>query len=127
MRKGVNVCPIRTDDDLDAALARVNEIFFAKAGTKEADERDVLATLIEAYEDEHYPILPSDPIEALKFWMDQNDLSQADLVPYMGASSRVSEVLSGKRSLTVKMIRALHDGLGIPTDSLIGTTPSRVA
>jgi HTH-type transcriptional regulator/antitoxin HigA len=120
MSHAVLVRPLHSAEDYESAMARIREIFYAKPGSPESDELDILWTLAEAFEREHYPLPPPDPVGALKFWMDQHDLRQADLIPYLGASSRVSEILSGKRKLTVEMIRKLHEGLGIPTDCLIG-------
>ncbi len=114
------VRPIRDDADYDAALARVVCLMDSPINSPERDELDVLTTLIEVYEEEHYPIdLPS-PIEAIQFRMEQAGLSQADLVPYIGSRAKVSEVLSGKRPLTLKMIRALNTHLNIPAEVLIG-------
>jgi HTH-type transcriptional regulator / antitoxin HigA len=110
---------IKTEAELRKALARVEVIWDAKKGTPEADELDVLAMLIERYEDEAYPIGLPTPIEAIKFRMEQQGLSQKDLIPFIGSSGRVSEVLSGKRELTLPMIRALNEGLGIPAEVLI--------
>lgn len=115
----VNVSPIRTEADYEAALTRAAELMDALAGTPEEDELDVLADLIEAYEDRHFPIGDPDPIGALEFFMDQQDLSRADLIPYIGSRTKVSEVLSGKRSITMSMARALHEHLGIPADMLL--------
>ncbi|ANK83369.1 MAG: hypothetical protein TEF_08535 [Rhizobiales bacterium NRL2] len=114
------VRPIRDDADYDAALARIDCLMDATDGSPERDELDVLTTLVEVYEDEHYPIDLPTPIEAIQFRMEQANLSQADLVPYFGSRAKVSEVLSGKRTLTLKMIRALNTHLGIPADVLIG-------
>lgn len=112
--------PIRSDADYDAALARVDHLMASPASRGARDELDVLATLIEVYEEAHFRIdLPS-PVEAIQFRMEQANLSQADLVPYIGSRAKVSEVLSGKRTLTLKMIRALNVHLGIPADVLIG-------
>lgn len=115
----VNVSPIRTEADYEAALARAAELMDALVETPEEDELDVLADLIEAYEDRHFPIGDPDPIGALEFFMDQKDLSRADLIPYIGSRAKVSEVLSGKRSITMSMARALHEHLGIPADMLL--------
>jgi HTH-type transcriptional regulator/antitoxin HigA len=111
--------PIRNDRDLRAAFKRLDLIFQSAAGTPEAEEMEVLATLIEAYENKHYPISPPDPIEAIKFRMEQQGLSPADLQPYIGASGRVSEVLNGKRPLSLRMVKRLHEGLRIPYESLL--------
>ena len=115
----VNVSPIRTEADYEAALARAAKLMDALAGTPEEDELDVLADLIEAYEDRHCPVGDPDPIDAIEFFMDQQDLSRADLIPYIGSRAKVSEVLSGKRSITMSMVRALHKHLGIPADVLL--------
>lgn len=115
----MNIKPIRNDDDLQAAFVRLEHIWAAEAGTAEADELEILTLLIEKYEDEHYPIGPSDPIEAIKFRMDQMGLTPKDLEPYIGPSGRVSEVLNRKRRLSLRMIKRLHDGLNIPYDSLM--------
>jgi HTH-type transcriptional regulator/antitoxin HigA len=114
------VRPIRDEADYDAALARIDCLMDAPEGSPDRDELDVLTTLVEVYEDKHYPIDLPTPIEAIHFRMEQADLSQADLVPYIGSRAKVSEVLSGKRMLTLKMIRALHTHLGIPAEVLIG-------
>ena len=111
--------PIRNDRDLHRALKRIDELWDAKPGTLRGDELDVLMLLVEKYEDEHFEIPASDPVEAIKFVMEQNDLSRKDLEPYIGTSGRVSEVLSKKRNLTLAMIKKLHAGLKIPYESLI--------
>lgn len=113
---------IRTEQDLAAALTRVDQLWGAEMGTPEGDELEVLALLIEKYEDEHYPMPPSDPVEAIKFRMDQQGLTPRDLEPYIGPSGRVSEVLNRKRPLSLRMIRRLHEGLHIPYESLLATT-----
>jgi HTH-type transcriptional regulator/antitoxin HigA len=111
--------PIKTEADYDAALEQISLLMDAKAGTSEADELEVLATLVECYEAEYYPINLPDPIAAIRFRMEQEDLSQRDLIPYIGSRSKVSEVLSGKRPLTLQMMRSLHQHLGIPADVLL--------
>ncbi|MDO9319290.1 MAG: transcriptional regulator [Gammaproteobacteria bacterium] len=111
--------PIRNDDDLRAAFLRLEPIFQAQEGTPEADERDVLVTLIEAYEQKHYVISSADPIEAIKFRMEQQGLTPKDLEPFIGGSGRVSEVLNHKRPLSLRMIKRLHEGLHIPYESLL--------
>lgn len=115
----MNIKPIRNHDDLRDALARIDQIIDSKEGTQEYDELDILSTLVEKFENDHCPILPPDPIEAIKFRMDQLGLKQADLAKYLGGKNRVSEVLSRKRSLSKKMIRSLHENLNIPSDSLL--------
>ena len=111
--------PVKNDRELNRALKRIDELWGAKINTPKGDELDVLMLLVEKYEDEHYAIPASDPIEAIKFLMEQNSLSRKDLEPYIGSSGRVSEVLGRKRNLTLAMIRKLHEGLKIPYESLI--------
>lgn len=115
----MKIKPIRNDDDLRAALRRLDAVFQAKVGTPEADEMEVLVTLIEAYENKHYPISPPDPVEAIKFRMEQQGLTVRDLEAYIGPSGRVSEVLNRKRPLSLRMVKRLHDGLRIPYESLL--------
>lgn len=110
---------IRTEEEYQEALARMDEIFDAQRGTPESEELEDLADLIELYESKHHPIDPPDPISAIRFRMDQAGLKQRDLVPYIGSRSKVSEVLSGKRDITMSMARALHEHLGIPADVLL--------
>jgi HTH-type transcriptional regulator/antitoxin HigA len=114
--------PIRSEADDEAALDEVGRLWGAKSGTPEGDRLDVLATLIDAYEAQHYPMDPPDPIEAIKFRMEQQGLSRKDLEPMIGGRGRVAEVLNRKRSLSIDMIRRLHDGLGISADVLIRPT-----
>lgn len=111
--------PIKTNKDYKLALARLESIFDAKPGTPEGDELEVLGILLENYEEEHFPIGFPDPIEALKFRMEQLGYSQNDLAQVVGLKSRASEILNRKRKLTLEMIRKLHESLGIPTDVLI--------
>jgi HTH-type transcriptional regulator/antitoxin HigA len=115
----MTIRPIRTDDDLRAAFRHLETIYQADEGTPEADERDVLVTVIEAYENEHYAFGPTDPVEAIKFRMEQQGLTPRDLEPYIGPSGRVSEVLNRKRPLSLRMVKRLHDGLKIPYESLL--------
>lgn len=111
--------PVKNDRELNRALKRVDELWGAKPGTPKGDELDVLMLLIEKYEDEHFAIPASDPVEAIRFLMEQNNMSRKDLEPYIGASGRVSEVLGRKRNLTLAMIKKLHAGLKIPYECLI--------
>jgi HTH-type transcriptional regulator/antitoxin HigA len=115
--------PIRTKADYEKALGDAEHLWGAKSGTLEGDRLDVLATLIDAYEAEHYPMDPPDPVEAIKFRMEQQGLSRKDLEPLIGTRTRVAEVLNRKRSLSIGMIRRLHDSLGISAEVLI--RPSR--
>jgi len=110
---------IKTEADYEAALARLDELLDAEPGSPEGDEFEVWATLIATYEEEAFPIDLPDPIAAIRFRMEQAGLKQADLVPYIGSASRVSEVLKGKRTLSLSMIRKLHEGLGIPAEVLL--------
>ena len=110
---------IRTEEDYDAALARISELFQAETGTPDGDERDVLVDLVEMYEEKHYPIGYPSPIAAIEFRMDQAGLTPRDLEPYIGSRARVSEVLSGKRAITMAMARALHEHLGISAEVLL--------
>ena len=112
--------PIRNEKDYERALAEVEVLWGAKAGTPKGDRLDILATLIEAYETEHYPMDPPGPIEAIKFRMEQQGLSRKDLEEILGTRTRVSEVLNRKRGLSINMIRALHEKLGISAEILIG-------
>ena len=111
--------PIKSDRELNRALKRIDELWGAKSDTLKGDELDVLMLLVEKYEDERFAIPTSDPVEAIKYLMEQNSLSRKDLEPYIGASGRVSEVLNRKRTLTLAMIKKLHAGLKIPYESLI--------
>jgi HTH-type transcriptional regulator / antitoxin HigA len=111
--------PIKSEADYEAALEHINMLMEAELNTSEADELDVLVTLVEAYEDRHYPIDLPDPISAIVFRMDQSGMTQRDLIPYIGSRSKVSEVLAGKRPLTLSMIRLLHSHLGIPAQVLL--------
>lgn len=115
----MTIKPIRNDDDLHAAFKQLELVFQAPEGTPQADEREVLVTLIEAYEQKHYPIASADPVEAIKFRMEQQNLTPKDLEPYIGSSGRVSEVLNRKRRLSLQMVRKLHAGLHIPYESLL--------
>lgn len=110
---------IKTEQDYNEALKRLEEIFHAEIDTPEGDEAEVLSILIEKYEDEHYPIGMPDPIEAIKFRMEQMGMKQKDLAEVVGFTSRVSEILNRKRKLTLGMIRKLSEKLHIPTEVLV--------
>jgi len=114
--------PIRSEGDYDEALAEVERLWGAKCGTPEGDRLDILVTLIEVYEDKHYPMGLSDPIEAIKSRMERQGLSRKDLEPMIGTRTRVAEVLNGKRNLSIGMIRRLHSKLGISAEVLIRPT-----
>ena len=111
--------PLKTEDDYREALAEIESIFHAKANTPEADRLDVLTILLEAYEEQHYPIPAPDPVAALEYYMESHGLTRRDLEPYLGSRARVAEVLNRKRGLSIEMIRRLHQGLGISADILI--------
>ena len=117
-----DVKPIRTERDYEAALREVERLWGAKAGTTEGDRLDVLATLIDAYEAAHFPFDPPDPIEAIRFRMEQQGLTRKDLEPLIGTRTRVAEVLNRKRNLSIAMIRRLHQRLGISAEVLIRPT-----
>jgi HTH-type transcriptional regulator/antitoxin HigA len=119
-----DVKPIRSEADYEAALVEVERLWGAKAGTPRGDRLDVLATLIDAWESEHHPMDPPDPIEAIKFRMEQQNLTRKDLEGILGTRTRVAEVLNRRRGLSINMIRRLHERLGISTDVLI--RPSRL-
>ena len=124
----MNIQPIRTDDDYLAALRELSALFDnpPEPGSPEGDRFEVMLTLVEAFEGKHFPIEAPDPIEAIRFRMEQGGLNVKDLVPSIGKTNRVYEVLSGKRSLTLEMIRNLHRNLDIPAQSLIGVARKRV-
>jgi HTH-type transcriptional regulator / antitoxin HigA len=111
----MDIAPIRTRRDYQNALRRIEGLMSAKRGTPEGDRLDVLVTLVEAWERQHYPLGFPDPIEAIKYHMDQKGLQPRDLIPFIGSLNRVHEVLNRRRSLT-HMIRRLHEGLGIPAE-----------
>jgi len=115
----MTVHPIRSEIDYDRALEMLEKVFDASEGTEEADLRDVLMVLVEKYEEENFPISKPDPVDAIRFRMAQGGHTQTDLAPLIGSRSKVSEVLNGKRPLSLKMIRALNEHLGIPADVLI--------
>jgi HTH-type transcriptional regulator/antitoxin HigA len=117
------VRPIRTEPDYEAALKEVERFWGARAGTRDGDRLDVLATLIDVYEAERYPMEPPDPIEAIKFRMGQQGLTRRDLEEIIGTRTRIAEILNRKRGLSIGMIRRLHERLGISADVLI--RPSR--
>jgi HTH-type transcriptional regulator/antitoxin HigA len=121
----MTVKPIKTEADYDGALLAIERLWKAEPGTPAADRLEVLVTLVEAYEAERWPIDLPDPVAAILFRMEQLGLTRRDLEPYLGGRGRVSEVLTGKRALTLTMIRKLHAGLGIPLESLIGPAAPR--
>lgn len=119
--------PIRTDKDYEAALSEVERLWGAKLGTPEGDRLDILATLIDSYEQINYPMDPPDPIEAIKFRMSQQNLTRKQLEPMIGTRTRVAEVLNRRRNLSISMIRRLHSKLGISAEVLIKPSRARHA
>jgi len=115
----MNIKPIKSEKDYKEAMIRLEELFDAKKDTSEGDELEILGILIDQYENENFPIELPDPIEAIKFRMEQLDYSQTDLAKIIGLKSRASEILNKKRKLSLEMIRQLHENLHIPTDVLI--------
>ena len=114
-----NLKPIGTKADYEAALVVIERLWGARAGTPEGDRLDILATLVDAYENEHYPMDPPDAIEAIKFRMEQQGLDRKDLAAILGSRTRVAEVLNRRRGLSINMIRRLHEKLGISVEVLI--------
>lgn len=123
----MEIKPIRTKTDYRSALKEIETLMTARAGTPEGERLDVLVTLVEAYEKKHYRLDLPDPVEAIKFRMEQSGLAPKDLVPMIGQINRVYEVLNRKRPLTLQMIRRLHRDLGIPAESLIRESEHRRA
>lgn len=115
----MDIRPIRTDEDYQSVLRELGQLFDAQPGTPEGDKLDILTTLVEAYEAQHYPIDTPDPIEMIQYYLESRGIARRDLEPYIGTRARVSEVLNRRRSLTLEMIRKLHQGLGIPAEVLI--------
>lgn len=115
----MNIKPIHNEDDYSAALRQIETLMNAQENTPEGDLLDILVTLVEAYERKAYPMSLPDPVEAIKFYMEQNEMTPKDLEPVIGRMNRVYEVLNHTRPLTLKMIRNLHGQFGIPAESLI--------
>jgi HTH-type transcriptional regulator/antitoxin HigA len=111
--------PIRSKDDHRRALGEIARLWGARSGTPIGDRLDILATLVDAYETRHYPIDSPDPVEAIRFRMEQQGLTRKDLEPMIGTRTRVAEILNRKRNLSISMIRRLHEVLGIPAEILI--------
>lgn len=122
-----NLKPIRTEADYEAALAEIERLWGARTGTPQGDRLDILATLVDAYENEHCPMDPPDPIEAIKFRMEQQGLTRKDLAGILGSRTRVAEVLNRRRGLSVNMIRSLHEKLGISVEVLVRPTRTKKA
>ena len=115
----MEIRPIKTEADYEAALEEIERLFDARPDTLEGDRLEVLVMLIEAYEEKHYAIPLPDPIEAIQYYMESRGLTRRDLESYIGSRGRVSEILNRKRPLSIEMIRRLHAGLGIPAEVLI--------
>lgn len=123
----MDIKPIKTEYDYEVALAEVERLMGAEPNTPEGDKLDVLTTLVETYEEKHYPIDPPDPIEAIIHEMESQGLTRKDLERYLGNRARVSEILNRKRSLSLQMIRNLQEGLGISAEILINPYPLQVS
>ena len=123
----MDIAPIKTKRDYQRTLREIESLMTAKRNTPEGDRLDVLVTLVEAWEARHYPLDLPDPVAAIRYHMEQNELEPKDLVPYIGSRNRVYEVLNNKRPLSLRMIWRLHQGLGIPAESLIKIDPNGTA
>ena len=123
----MNIKPIKTARDHATALREIEALMTAKPGTAAGDRLDVLVTLVEAFERKHFPMDAPDPVAAIRLAMERNGLTPRDLVPMIGRLNRVHEILTGRRGLTLAMIRRLHEGLGIPAESLIRPSKRRSA
>lgn len=126
IQTGMQVHPIRTEEDHRRAVARIESLIGASPNTPEGDELDVLATLVDAYEAKHHAMDAPSPVAAIRFRMEQCQLSRKDLEPMIGSRARVSEILTGKRALTLAMVRRVRGGLGISADLLIAPIPVRL-
>jgi len=123
----MDVAPIKTKRDYRRTLREIEGLMHAKRNTPAGDRLDMLVALVEAFERKHYPLDLPDPVEAIKYHMDQNGLAPRDLIPFIGSRNRVHEVLNRRRPLTLKMVWRLHQGLGIPAESLIKMPQGRAA
>ena len=115
----MDIKPIRTEADYEMALQEIEQLWDAKLGSPEGDKLDVLATLVEAYEEKHHPVFPPDPVEAILHFMESQGLSRRDLEPSIGSRARVSEIINRKRPLTLPMIQRLQNNLGISAEILV--------
>lgn len=115
----MDIRPIKTEQDYHSAISKIEELWGAKKDTLKGDELDLMVTLVESYEMKHYPIAPPDPIDAIKFRMEQMGMTNLDMVQYLGSQSRVSEILNKKRKLTLRMVKSLYKGLKIPAEVLL--------
>jgi HTH-type transcriptional regulator / antitoxin HigA len=123
----MDIAPLKNRHDYRKALKEIETLMQARRNTPEGDRLDVLVTLVEAWERKHYPLDLPDPVEAIKYHMEQNGLAPRDLIPFIGSRNRVHEVLNRKRPLTLKMIQRLHAGLRIPAESLLKIGRDRAA
>jgi HTH-type transcriptional regulator / antitoxin HigA len=123
----MDIAPLKTKQDYRRALKEIEGLMHAKRNSPEGDRLDLLVTLVEAWEERHYPLDLPDPIEAIKYHMEQNGLAARDLIPFIGSRNRVHEVLNRRRPLTLKMIQRLHIGLKIPAESLLKIGRDRAA
>jgi HTH-type transcriptional regulator/antitoxin HigA len=117
----MKMAPIKNEKEYQKALKELEKVFDAEPGTPDGDTGEVLVLLIEDYEKKHYPIDAPDPIEAIKYIMEEKGLTNKDIVPYFGSKSLVSSVLNRRRNLSLKMIKALHEGLGMPYEILMAS------
>jgi HTH-type transcriptional regulator/antitoxin HigA len=115
----MEIRPIKTEKDYNEAIQRIEKLWGAKKNSPNGDELDLLCTIVEAYEMKHFPILPPDPIDAIIFRMEQMNMTKSDMAKYLGSQSRVSEILTRKRQLTLKMVKSLYRGLKIPAEILL--------
>jgi HTH-type transcriptional regulator/antitoxin HigA len=115
----MKIKPIKNEEDYSEAIQRIEILWGSKKDTPEGDELDLLVTLVESYEMKHFPIAPPDPIDAIKFRMEQMEMTKTDMAKYLGSQSRVTEILNGKRKLTLKMVKSLYKGLKIPAETLL--------
>lgn len=115
----MEIGPIKTEQDYNSAIKRIEELWGAKKDSPTGDELNLLVTLVESYEMKHYPIAPPDPIDAIKFRIEQMGMTKDDMVKYLGSQCRVSEILNRKRKLTLKMVKSLYKGLKIPAEILL--------
>jgi HTH-type transcriptional regulator / antitoxin HigA len=115
----MKIKPIKNEEDYNESIQRIETLWGSNKDTPEGDELDLLVTLVESYEMKHYPIAPPDPIDAIKFRMEQMEMTKTDMAKYLGSQSRVTEILNGKRKLTLKMVKSLYKGLKIPAETLL--------
>jgi len=115
----MDIRPIKTEQDYTLAIKKIEELWGSKRDTRNGDELDLLVTLVESFEMKHYPIAPPDPIDAIKFRMEQMGMSKEDKVKYLGSQSRVSEILNRKRKMTLKMVKLIYKGLKILAEILL--------